>query len=54
MGFVGLMFAILAGSAFVRSLAMVTGRAVERKTSSRGCGCIAIITLLILIVFFVM
>ncbi|MFY9855795.1 MAG: hypothetical protein WAK26_18150 [Terracidiphilus sp.] len=52
MGFIGLMLAILAGSALVRSIAIVTGSTVARKTNSTGCGCLAIIALLALIAFF--
>jgi hypothetical protein len=54
MGLIGLMFALLAGSALVRNLARVTGSTVARETKSTGCGCLAVAALLVLIAFFVM
>jgi hypothetical protein len=48
------MFAILAGSAFVRSLLRVTGLSVARETNSEGCGWLAIMALLAFVAIFVM
>jgi len=54
MAFIGLMFAIFAGSALVRSMTRVTAITVARKTNSTGCGCLTMIVLLALVAIVVM